>query len=47
MSFERIRKNYLEKLWTKQMVKNAVTKGVITQEEYYFITGEIYKEELV
>lgn len=44
MSFERIRKNYIEKLWSKQMVKNAVAKGIITKEEYYFITNEVYEE---
>lgn len=44
MSFERIRKNYIERLWSKQMVKNAVEKGIITKEQYYFITNEVYEE---
>lgn len=45
MSFERIRKNYNEKLWSKIMVKNAVKKGIITKQQYYFITEEEYTEE--
>lgn len=45
MSFERIMKNYKDKLWTKQMVKEAVKKGVITPKQYYFITLEEYTEE--
>lgn len=28
----------------KQMVKNAVVKGMITEEEYENITGEKYEE---
>lgn len=45
MSFERIMKNYKNKLWSKEMVKEAVKKGVITPKQYYFITSEEYKEE--
>lgn len=40
---ERIEKWYSLGLWTKEMVKNAVTKGVITDEEMIEIIGE--KEE--
>lgn len=38
---EKIKKWY-PKLWTLEMVKNAVKKGVITEEEYEEITGEVY-----
>ena len=37
-----IKKNYEKGLWSKQMVKVAVKKGVITKEQYKEITGEIY-----
>lgn len=42
MSYETIKKNYDRGLWSKAMVKTAVKKGVITQEEYFEITGEVY-----
>lgn len=42
MNFETIKRNYERKLWTKQMVKMAVRKGVITKEQYTEITGEAY-----
>ena len=42
MSYETIKKNYDRGLWSKAMVKTAVKKGVITQEEYFNITGESY-----
>lgn len=29
--FERIKKWYEQGLWTEQMVRNAVTKGVLTE----------------
>lgn len=31
--FERIKKWYEQGLWTEQMVRNAVTKGVLTEEQ--------------
>jgi hypothetical protein len=37
-----IKKNYDNGLWTKQMVKMAVKKGVITKEQYREITAEDY-----
>ena len=46
MNFLRIKKNYEDKLWTKSMVQKAVSKGIITKEEYLLITKEPYKEEL-
>ncbi len=42
MNFDTIKRNYDRKLWTKQMVRIAVRKGVITPEEYQQITGEKY-----
>lgn len=42
MSFEKIKFNYDSGLWSKQMVKMAVRKGVITKEQYKEITGEAY-----
>jgi len=42
MTYEMIKKNYDRGLWNKNMVKVAVTKGVITEEEYKLITGEDY-----
>ena len=40
--FERIKKWYAQGLWSKEMVKNAVKKGVITEYDYKEITGEVY-----
>ena len=40
--FEKIKKYYEDKFWTKNMVKNAVVKGKITAEEYEEITGDPY-----
>ena len=37
-----IKKNFDNGLWTKQMVKMAVKKGVITKEQYREITAEDY-----
>ena len=42
MNFKMIKKNYEKGLWSKQMVKVAVKKGVITKEEYKEITSEEY-----
>ena len=38
---EKIQKWY-PKLWTLDMVKNAVVKGVITAQDFEEITGEVY-----
>lgn len=38
--YEKIKKWYEQKLWTVEMVQNAVTKGVLTQEQ----ADEILKE---
>lgn len=40
--FEKILAWYREGLWSKTRVRNAVTKGKITEEEYKEITGEDY-----
>lgn len=39
--FERI-KSWYPNLWNKNMVRNAVKKGVITEDEFKDITGEDY-----
>lgn len=39
MNFETIKRNYERGLWSKAMVKLAVKKGVITQEQYDEIIG--------
>lgn len=42
MNFEIIKKNYERGLWSAAMVRVAVRKGVITEEQYEEITGEPY-----
>lgn len=42
MNFDIVKNNYDKGLWTKQLVKMAVRKGVITKEQYTEITGEAY-----
>ena len=42
MNFETVKRNYERKLWNKSMVKMAVRKGIITKDEYFKITGELY-----
>ena len=32
--YDKIKKFYILKLWTAEMVKNALLKGVITEAEY-------------
>ena len=43
MTFEMIKRNFDRGLWNKQMVANAVQKGVISVEQYQEITGETYE----
>ena len=43
MDFDTIKKNYEKHLWNKTLVKMAVKKGLITQEQYKEITEEDYK----
>lgn len=42
MNYDVIKKNYDKGLWSRQMVKVAVKKGIITAEQYKEITGERY-----
>lgn len=42
MNFDIVKRNYDKGLWTKQLVKMAVRKGVITKEQYFEITNEEY-----
>ena len=42
MNFETVKKNYDKGLWSIQLVKMAVKKGIITKEEYKEITGFVY-----
>jgi uncharacterized XkdX family phage protein len=42
-NYEKVKNYYDSGLWTVAMVKNAVVKGWITEEEYKEITGETYK----
>ena len=41
--FGKIKKWYESGMWTKKMVRNAVIKGKITEDEYKEITGEEYE----
>lgn len=43
MWFDKIKRYYDSGVWNKTMVRNAVVKGKITQEEYETITGEKYE----
>ena len=38
--FEKIKKWYNQGLWSAEMVRNAVVKGVITEKQYKDIVGE-------
>ena len=42
--FEKIKKWYKQGLWTAEMVRNAVTKSVITAKQFKEITGEEYTD---
>ena len=37
---DKIAKWYKQGLWTAEMVRSAVAKGIITAEDYQSITGE-------
>lgn len=45
MTYEIIKKNFERGLWNIQMVKVAVVKKVITEEQFKEITGEEYTPE--
>ena len=44
MNFSLIKRNFDRGLWTAAMVKVAVKKGVITQDQYTQITGKSYEQ---
>ena len=41
MNYKTIKLNYEKGLWSKAMVKVAVKKGIITEEQYKEIVGEV------
>ena len=41
---ERIEKWYKLGLWTQDMVRNAVKKGILSAQDYEEITGEKYAD---
>ena len=43
--YEKIKEYYNTGLWSEERVRNMVVKGVITEEEFYDITGEFYKKD--
>lgn len=42
MTFDLVKRNFDRGLWTAQMVRLAVRKGVITKEQFKEITGQDY-----
>lgn len=42
MTYELVKRNFDSGLWTAQMVRLAVRKGVITKEQFKEITGQDY-----
>nr|DAL46447.1 MAG TPA_asm: hypothetical protein [Caudoviricetes sp.] len=42
MTYELVKRNFDRGLWTAQMVRLAVRKGVITKEQFKEITGQDY-----
>lgn len=43
--FEKVKRYYDNGLWNIKQVRDAVTKGWITAEEFEIITGQPYVEE--
>ena len=43
--YEKIKGYYDTGLWSEERVRNMVVKGVITEEEFYDITGEFLNED--
>lgn len=43
--YEKIKEYYNTGLWSEERVRNMVVKGVITEEEFYDITGEFLNED--
>lgn len=42
MTYDLVKRNFDRGLWTAQMVRLAVRKGVITKEQFKEITGKDY-----
>lgn len=42
---EKIAKWYAQGLWTADMVRNAVKKGILSARDYEEITGEQYADD--
>lgn len=42
MTYELVKRNFDRGLWTAQMVRLAVRKGVITKDQFKEITGQDY-----
>lgn len=43
--YGKIKEYYNTGLWSEERVRNMVIKGIITEEEFYEITGEFYNED--
>lgn len=43
--YEKVKSYYDTGLWSEERVRNMVVKGVITEEEFYDITGEFLNED--
>ena len=43
--YEKIKEYYNAGLWSEERVRTMVIKGIITEEEFYDITGEFYNED--
>ena len=43
--YEKVKSYYDTGLWSEERVSNMVIKGIITEEEFYEITGEFYNED--
>ena len=43
--YEKIKEYYNTGLWSEERVRNMVIKGIITEEEFYEITGKFYNED--
>ena len=43
--YEKVKSYYDTGLWSVERVRNMVIKGIITEEEFYDITGEFYNED--
>ena len=43
--YEKIKEYYNTGLWSEERVRNMAIKGIITEEEFYDITGEFYNED--